>query len=177
MPSLPLNPFALERRTLRTRLSPEECAQRIKESKDSWTKVWFTGTNPDSEGYIRGRVNPTGFLLYVEDFRSKTYYPVARGSFAPGVDRTEVRVAFGIRPVTVAGATACSLLLPSASIFNIAGNGIVTIWTALGFVAAPVVAAIFYGIGALNTNEISRQSDYILEFLRENLNADLLPAE
>jgi hypothetical protein len=174
---LPLNPFALERRTLRTRLSPEECTQRIKESKDSWTKVWFTGTNPDSEGYIRGRVNPTGFLLYVEEFRSKTYYPVVRGSFAPVVDGTEVRVVFGIRPLTVAGAVVCSLLLPSASAVNIVGTGGVTVWTALGFLAAPVVAAVFYGIGALSGKEISRQSDYLLEFLCETLDADLLPAE
>lgn len=99
-PSRPsLNPFARYHATLLTRLSPEECADRLGphaltfRQREAW---WF----PDPSRWpVLGHVDAKGFSLRRVIQGRNTFLTMARGRFARTPHGTRIEVTLGATPV------------------------------------------------------------------------------
>jgi hypothetical protein len=166
MGKLQINPFAVERRRLLTRLSPEECEQSLEAAvRTSW---W------NSPAEISASATQEGFRMKIVSgwpfFRT-----AASGTFSAVPDGTSIAVRLALDPQSAArgltlvvslllGVLACSLSVPrdDALRFWVSESPL----THLGLTALFVVGAYFISRW-LTRND----GDVLIDFLREKLEA------
>lgn len=97
--SSPLNPFAVEYLTLRTRLAPEECCRRLEPLVMPWGSrmaiVWPTKEMLGRP--LKGAVSPAGFALRKKIFYKNDLQTEGSARFELAPDGTRMRVRLGAR--------------------------------------------------------------------------------
>ncbi len=171
MPLPPLNPLAIQHEELVTDLSPKECAARIREARSSWKTIWLEPSGSNPSWYVRGSVKPDKFRLFIEDFRSMTFRPIARGRFIPIYDGTKIVVDFGLHETTVIFVFLCSLLPLIGSTLAAFQMGRIGLELVLSLVAVPAIIAVFYVIALMAWRNAAKQIDYMVRYLREVVSA------
>lgn len=116
-----MNPFGIERHRLVTRLSPEECRDRLSALLATQKDEWRILGGPPPGRPLTGAVNEDGFSVLRFSSGRQSFRTVASGQFVPTPHGTEVTIRMGMHPVVLGFVAVLTLLFLAVALFGLVG--------------------------------------------------------
>jgi hypothetical protein len=172
-----LNPFFVERRRLMTKLSPDECHERLKPYVVSWgsSDAWF-GTRR-RERPVYGSVSTRGFSLMKRHSYRNSFKTQAVGRFESAAGGTHITLRLSMHPFImvflIIGCVFCALFLGVlvqqwlSEPISLDARWLISLIVPAGWVALPI-------FGRWMARD---EASFLIQFLAETLVAHELPAE
>lgn len=170
------NPFTVERATLRTRLSPDECGERIR------AHIFRFWNARIAEGPLRGTANGRRFLLTRNLHGNRNgFQPVARGEMrADAAGGAMITLRLSLHPMArvwwsfmlLAFSGFLGLTL-AGTIWQIASGGPHLAQPLTLLIGTLVVGAVIYAFYTMAFSFVRGDRDYLVEQLRTLLDASV----
>lgn len=116
-----MNPFGIERHHLVTRLSPEECRDRLSALLATRKDEWRVLGGPPPGRPLTGTVNEGGFSVLRFSSGRQSFRTVASGHFVPTPHGTEVTIRLGMHPIVLGFVAMLTLLFLSLALIGLLG--------------------------------------------------------
>ena len=116
-----MNPFGIERHRLVTRLTPEECRERLSALLATQKDQWRILGGPPPGRPLDGTVRQDGFTLMRFTTGLQSFKTVASGRLVPTPDGTEITIRLGIHPIVLGFVAVFTLLVLSLVLVGLGG--------------------------------------------------------
>jgi hypothetical protein len=172
-----LNPFAGKFVTLRTRLSPQECFGRLQEATEPWISSILIIPYITSRRPLWGWVYPERFAVRKRTPSSEGFKPEARARFVVAPDSTHMTVRLGFpRWLAILDVLDLAYL-----VLVFVGMGFLCRYMKLQhcdrmFVFAIGFPLFFAVVPLVFQRQFHDESEFLLAFLKQTLEAEELPA-